>query len=575
MIERKPQTKYVPLRLRFRSPAERSQPERETMPVPDIGPLRNDPLVPDLADATEAQRRTQQIKELVRLTNLLHADADLEAILQQIGASTAACTGFRMLAIDLFNEHTNRVEVVACAGLPVEAERKLRASNDSINSYIELMRPEFCISHSYYIPHQFKNLSSHLTVVTLKKEEDYEPGGWHPDDLLLVPLFSMREQKMLGVLSLDDPEDGKKPSEESIEIVELFANNAAIAIDNARLFQQQEEERISLEQGITCLREDLKQIQRGKLYVRIRSTHPKLQPIVDAMNTILDETGTILKSMQMVTQAVDEHMHSVQETSELLVRDTNQQEEHVYQIAQIIDEITNMMGSVSQSAALLSSTAIDGVEVTRRALGTVDRAVEGMSKVREATLQSARTMKTLSESGLEISETVMALSDLSTRMHLLALNAAIEATRAGDQGKGFAIISNEIRALAALCDEATRKITNYIRTFQHETNIVSQSVEQSTQYVVMQSELVTETGVALDAVSEITEQLSTLIKGICEAADNQESGSQLVANAIKEISQVTGDITAHVHQMQSSMAHLVESTNSLRSRVSTFKLSES
>jgi methyl-accepting chemotaxis protein len=576
MLERKPQTKYVPLRVRFRSSAEHSQPERETMQMSNIGPLRNDPLVPDLANASEAQRRTQQIKELVRLTNLLRVDSNLEEVLQQIAASTAACTGFRILVINLFNEQTNRVEVVACAGIPPEAERKLRASNDSVNLYTELMRPEFRISHSYYIPHQFAHLTSDLTsAVFLKTEEDYEPGGWHPDDFLFVPLFSTREQKMLGFLSLDDPEDGKKPTEESIEIAELFANNAAIAIDNARLFQQQEEERVSLEHGIVCLREDLKQIQRGKLYIRMRSTHQKLQPIVDAMNVILDETGTILKSMQMVTQAVDEHTRNVQETSELLARDTNQQEHHVHQISQIIDEITSMMRSVSQSAAQLSSTAIDGVEVTDKAQGTVDRAVEGMSKVREATLQSARTMKTLSESGLEINETVMAIGDLSTRMHLLALNAAIEATRAGDQGKGFAVVSKEMRALATLCDEASHKVTNYIRSFQHETNIVSQSVEQSTQYVVVQSGLVTEAGVTLDAVSQITEQLSTLIKGICDVVENQESGSQLVANAVKEISQVTGDITGHMHQMQSSMSHLAESTNSLRSRVSSFRLSES
>jgi len=414
-----------------------------------------------------------------------------------------------------------------------------------------------------------------LTGITIKTEEDYEPGEWHPKDCLFVPLFSTREQKMIGHLSLDDPEDGKKPTEESIEIAELFANNAAIAIDNARLFQQQEEEREALEQGIACLREDLKQVQRGKLYIRIRSTHLKLQPIVDAMNLILDETGNILKSMQIVTQAVDEHARSVQDNSELLARDTNLQEQHVHQVSQIIDEITNMMHSVSESADLLSRTAVDGTEVTDKAQGTVDRAVEGMSKVREATLQSARTMKTLSESGLEINETVTAIGDLSTRMHLLALNAAIEATRAGDQGKGFAVVSKEMRSLATLCDEASHKIASYIRTFQHETNIVSQSVEQSTQYVVVQSGLVTEAGVALDAVSRITEQLSTLIEGICETAENQGSSSQQVANAVKEISQVAGDITAHMQQMQSSMAHLVESTNALRSRVSTFRLSES
>src|SRR5579883_2882392 len=110
MLERKPQTKYVPLRVRFRSSAEHSQLERETMPTSDINPLRNDPLVPELTNVTEAQRRTQQIKELVRLTSLLHASSDFEDVIHQVAASTAACTGFRMLAINLFNEQSGTVK---------------------------------------------------------------------------------------------------------------------------------------------------------------------------------------------------------------------------------------------------------------------------------------------------------------------------------------------------------------------------------------------------------------------------------------------------------------------------------
>ncbi len=572
MLERKPQTKYVPLRVRFRSPAEQAQLERETMPISDTGPLRNEPLVPDLTNTSEAQRYVQQIRELIRLSDILRADASLEVILQQIAASTAACTGFRMLAIYLLNEQTNTVNVVACAGIPQEAERTLRESHDSTEAIYKLLRPEFRISQSYYIPHGSAQFPSDLTTVILKSEDDYEPGQWHPEDFLCIPLASMREQKMLGILSLDDPEDGKKPTEESIEVAELFASKAAIAIDNARLFQQQEEERIALEESISHLREDLEQLQSGKLYLRVRPMHQKLQPIADAINVMWDEVGAILKKMQMVTEAVDAHTRSVQDSSQMLVHDTSQQEHQVHHISQIISEVTSMIASISQSAAKLSSTAIDGVDITNKAQGTVDRAVEGMSKVREATLQSARTMKTLSESGLEINETVQAINDLSTRMHLLALNAAIEATRAGEYGQGFAVISKEMRTLANHCADAAQKVDNYIRMFQYETNIVSQSVEQSTQYVVIQSELVTETGIALDAVSEITEQLSTLIKGVCNTAANQEHGSQLVASAIGEIFRVTGDITLHMQQMQQSMTHLVELTDSLRARMSTFQL---
>src|SRR5437762_6035646 len=86
--------------------------------------------------------------------------------------------------------------------------------------------------------------------------ESYKPGGWHPEDMLIVPLFSPRQKKLLGVLSLDDPEDGKIPTVESMEVAELFANQAAIAIDNARIFQEREAEHRALEEGIALLRDD-------------------------------------------------------------------------------------------------------------------------------------------------------------------------------------------------------------------------------------------------------------------------------------------------------------------------------
>src|SRR5438105_15731383 len=99
------------------------------------------------------------------------------------------------------------------------------------------MRPEFRISQSYFISHEYVEDFSDIVSVINKSVDDYQPGGWHPDDALIVPLFSPRKKKLLGFLSLDDPEDSRIPTRERIEIAELLDNQAAIAIDNARIFQ--------------------------------------------------------------------------------------------------------------------------------------------------------------------------------------------------------------------------------------------------------------------------------------------------------------------------------------------------
>jgi methyl-accepting chemotaxis protein len=573
MSERRVSSK-VPLRIRFRSPAEQMRWERENL----VAPVSTTPppalsQTADLTNATEIQKRIQQTKELIRLGQLLRADFGLNEVLQQIVIAIVRCTGFRMLAVNLIDEDRAHISKVAFAGLSQEDERILRTSHDPIEKISQLMRSEFRVSQSYFISHEHTDIFRGITVVN-KAAPNYEAGGWHPEDMFIVPLFSPREQKMLGFLSLDDPEDGKVPTEESIQVTELFANQAAIAIDNALLFQEREAERIALEEGIAQLRSDLEPIQRGDLSKRIYLTHQKLQPIGEAINVTLDEISGIVKNVQLVTRAVEEHTRNVQRSSEFLVRDTSQQERQVNQISKVITDLAGMMRQISQQTAQMSKTAVDAVEVTNNAQETVARAFDGMSKVRETTMQSARTMKSLGERGQTISETALEVSDLGTRLHHLALNAAIEATRAGEYGKGFATIAQEIRTLAVNSSEIARNVVTYIRTIQNETNAASQSVEQNTQQVVMQSELVTQTGVALEVIGEVTDQLSGLIEDVCATAENQTQGSQLVVSSVDEILRMTADITQHMREMQESMVHMADLTNSLRQRLQVFHITE-
>ncbi|MHB8598458.1 MAG: methyl-accepting chemotaxis protein [Ktedonobacteraceae bacterium] len=591
MSERRPQGRFVPLRVRFRSPAEQAQWEREHAgttvgsgfsPPSSIPPLTSD----DGTKQTHAGNgngdnsgnggngsiETRQIKELLRLGNVLRAELGLREILQQMVASISDCTGFRISVIHLAEAGSEYLSPVAFTGMSEENQRVLREARRPVEEVVRLMRDDYRISQSYFIPHEHAGNFSDIVSVTSKSVEDYAPGGWHPDDALIVPLFSQRKQELLGFLSLDDPVDGKKPTRQSIEIAELFANQAAIAIDNARLFEEREAEHRALEEAIALLREDLEQIREGDLRVRVRSAHEKLQPIGEAINGLAATMSWILGDVQMVTQAVDDHTREVQRSSELLVRDASQQEGHIHHISHVVDEVALTMHEISGQAGKLSRVALEAMEASLDGQGAVDRAVEGMGQVREATMLSSRIMKRLGESGQEINETLIAMSDLTTRMHLLALNTAIEATRAGEQGTGFIIIAQEMRSLATRSSEAAQKVSSHVRNVQYETTAVSRSVEQSTQQVVIQTELVTQTGVTLEAINIVTEQMANLIHGICNAADSQAQESQLVVDAIEQTKRMTGEITEHIYQMQQSLDHLVELTNSLRSRMSVFRV---
>src|SRR5260370_4839272 len=232
------------------------------------------------------------------------------------------------------------LRVIAAAGVTEEDQRLLHEKSFPVDILFSLMRPQFRISQSYFIPHEHFGLLADATVVMMKdaNREKSESGQWHPEDFLLVPLYSLRKQELLGCFSLDDPEDSTIPTAESIEILELFANNAAIAIDNARLVREREQEHTELEEAVRSLREDLEVLRQGDLRRYVRPMHKKLQPVADAINTMVTDLTAILNNTRTVALAVDDHTHRLQHSSEQLVSGSIQQELQMQQLSQVISD---------------------------------------------------------------------------------------------------------------------------------------------------------------------------------------------------------------------------------------------
>ena len=405
------------------------------LPEPSADDVPTAPSLPIIKNAELLQSR--QVKEVIRLGNILRAELGLAEVLEQVVSSINTCTGFRKAVVHLIEEGREFVRVLAFVGISEEDQQTLRENPIHVKHMFRFMRPEFQISQSYFIAHEYQHLFGDIVGVGGGDAADFQPGDWHPDDALIIPLFSPRQRKVLGFISLDDPADGRVPGEESIEMVELFANQAATALDNALLFQERESERVALESAILDLRHDLERVQRGDLRVRVQVSHEKLKPVAEAINLTLGEISSILGTVQLVTQAVDEHAQDVQHLSDLLVKDTNQQERQVQHISLAIDEMTGIMQRVSENAAKISTVSVDAMDVNEEGQNQIVRAIDGMRQVREITMQSSRVIKRLGENGQEINETVAEISDLTARMNLLALNAAIEAVRAGEPGAGF------------------------------------------------------------------------------------------------------------------------------------------
>ena len=526
----------------------------------------------------DLERRTRQIKEIMRLGAAMRAEMGLENILRQVVEAVSSTLGFGVAALNLVQNANEYVEVVASVGLTDAEHQRLIKTPPPLSRLLAVMRPEFCISHSYFISHHYKHLLDGVEGVTVYSPvppgSQRAPDAWHPEDVLFVPLVGQREDRLLGILSLDQPDDGKVPAIETIEIVELFAGQAAIAIETSRLFQEREQERQALEAQLFELLYHLEQVRQGNLDVRVQLSGTTLRPMADSLNSVLQTLSGLLTDVRTAGEVVSGNASEVRDSATQLSVNAQYQAQQIYDVSSAVETMAMSVRTIAGVAHDVSAVAQEAIEISQVGREAAERAAEGMSAVREMAMQSVKKMKRLGESSQEIGEIVQLVSDFASQTNLLALNASIEAARAGEEGRGFAVVAKEIRNLANSSAEAAKQIHARIRGIQNETNGVVVTIEHSTQQIVLQSELATQAGAALQAVDVVTQRIARSIAEMNETATQQADAAAMVSHSMSGIAQITAQTGESMEHMRESMDRMVELAASLLRSLGAFRLGD-
>jgi signal transduction histidine kinase/putative methionine-R-sulfoxide reductase with GAF domain len=201
-----------------------------------------------------ARIRASNLARILEISNRINANLELQPLLNQIVEAVRESLGFGMVLLRILNEETRCFEARAFAGLDERAVEKLSANEVPLETFKTWMSEEFEVSGSYFISHEhefWRNMEDEVYVPDLGERQN---GEWHPMDSLFVPLWT-RDQRLIGYLSVDDPSDRKVPGIETIEILEIFANQAVTAIENARLYGKLEEHIVELREATKRLKE--------------------------------------------------------------------------------------------------------------------------------------------------------------------------------------------------------------------------------------------------------------------------------------------------------------------------------
>ncbi len=289
-------------------------------------------------------------------------------------------------------------------------------------------------------------------------------------------------------------------------------------------------------------------------------------------NEFIEKLQQMIKKVAHVTDKVASASVELSATAEEISKGTDTLTSRASQTAAAVEEMNATVGQVAQNSGKAASLAQDTVKTAQEGGTVVSSTISGMQQLSEAVSNSATIISDLGKSSDQIGEIVRTIEDIADQTNLLALNAAIEAARAGEQGRGFAVVADEVRKLAERTTKATKEIGDMIRQIQHDTRGAVDSMQQGTQKVTAGVDLVNKTGEALSQIVRMVSESADMIRQIAVASEQQSVATQQIASDIENVAKVTKESSSGAHESAKASQDLSQLAVELQGIVGGFKL---
>ncbi|GAW68790.1 methyl-accepting chemotaxis protein [Geoanaerobacter pelophilus] len=299
-----------------------------------------------------------------------------------------------------------------------------------------------------------------------------------------------------------------------------------------------------------------------------------------------DETGQLLATLGKMAANLRGIMAQVADTSDQVAAASNQLHATSDQIATGAEEVASQAGTVATAGEEMSATSNDiarscqhAAEGAKRASQTaqngavvVEKTVHVMGQIAEKVQETARTVETLGERSDQIGAIIGTIEDIADQTNLLALNAAIEAARAGEQGRGFAVVADEVRALAERTTRATREIGEMIKAIQSETRGAVAAMEEGVEQVKTGTEEAAKSGKALQEILQQINDVALQIHQVATAAEEQTATTSEISCNMVQITQVVQQTSQGAHESAQAAARLRNNADELQRLVRQFSI---
>ena len=337
---------------------------------------------------------------------------------------------------------------------------------------------------------------------------------------------------------------------------------------------QQEAKRVNdaNQAAILRLMNELQTVAEGDLTQEATVTEDITGAIADSVNYTVEELRSLVGSVQSTATRVAQTTTQVEATSTELLATSTEQLREIRETGQSVLDMASRINEVSSQAQQSATVARQSLQAAESGLTAVQNAIGGMNAIRDQIQETSKRIKRLGESSQEIGEITELIADITEQTNVLALNAAIQAASAGEAGRGFSVVAEEVQRLAERSGDATRQIAALVKAIQTDTQDAVAAMERSTQGVGEGARLSDNAGTALSEIDRVSRQLAELIERISASTSKEADQANEVAGNIQHIFAVTEQTGEGTRTTATQVRELARMADELRQSVARFKI---
>lgn len=360
----------------------------------------------------------------------------------------------------------------------------------------------------------------------------------------------------------------------SINEVKLKSEAAKKAAQNAEeLNKASELQKEYLKKCVRIMLTEMEKFSNGDLNVHLESeSDDEIGKLFKGFNKAVENLSTIILGVSEAVQSTASASSQIFSSTEELSAGSIEQSAQTNEIAASIEEMTKTIIDTTRNSAAASDAAMNSGKIAKDGGQVVQETIKGMGRISEVVAKAAETVKQLGKSSDEIGIIIQVINDIADQTNLLALNAAIEAARAGEQGRGFAVVADEVRKLAERTTKATQEIESMIKQIQSDTKEAVVSMEEGTEEVKKGQNLTIKAEQSLNLIIKGTTEVVEISTQVAAASEEQSATAEQINNNIDAISTVTQQSTAGIQQIARAAEDLNNLTENLQSHLAKFNI---